>query len=304
SFTNDAIGNAFNFRIAGAKSASQNVQFDNSGVAISGKPLSKTGVSMASTAYSFTAYPPRMTVQDVAIISAKINNSTDKDQTVDINWSLYKWDGIDPANLIRTEKAKSTIKSNSSNTVQFNVPENTEPVYYVTGVLTYKDSKSIIDVRFIRPEIDKIKLNFPSITSFPIKNSADSTMFSCLYNSGTSSSVQGGKLVLKITDSIGNTVSQYTYQGAVTGNMMAVKKDFKSKNNLDHFFLSAQLFQSDKLVDQSTTEYDCKKIDPKLCNVSNGLGIFEIIAIIILIVALIYGATIVFSKNKKIKVKR
>ena len=78
-------------------------------------------------------------------------------------------------------------------------------------------------------------------------------------------------LTLTLTDANGKTINGYTYEGAVTGNMMGVKQDFMSKNNLDHFFLTAKLWQSDKLVDQATLEYDCNKIDPKLCNSKNSL---------------------------------
>jgi hypothetical protein len=282
SFTDDVIGNAFSFQVSGEKT---NVQFD------------KAGVTINNNSYFFAVYPLRIPSKDPAVISAKIDNSTNSNEAVNIVWKLYKWDSIGTANLIRTVSAISTIKANSSNKIQITVPEADEPVYYLVGELTYKDSKSIIGIRFVRPEVDKTRLNFPSIMSFPIKQGATSTMFSCVYNSGTSQSVPNGKLILKLTDSSGKTVDEYTYQGPVTGEMMGVKKDFISKNSLDHFFLTAQLWQSDKLVDESTSEYDCNKIDPTSCNPKSNLIIFISLGIIVLLA--ICGGTIIFFKRKK-----
>ena len=126
-------------------------------------------------------------------------------------------------------------------------------------------------------------------------------MFSCVHNSGTSDSVPNGKLTLKITNASGKTVNEYTYQGPVTGAMMAVKNDFVAKSNLDHFFLTAQLWQADKLVDQTKLEYDCNKIDPKLCNPKNNNWIIFATLIIIILLA-IYKVVVIFIKrNKKTK---
>jgi len=286
SFTNDVIGNTFNFNIVSKNGPqTRDVRFDEAGVKINDSP------------YFFAAFPPSVPSINPAIISAKINNSTNSAQTVDVVWKVYRWDGIDPANFIKTASSKTTIKAGSSGTVQITIPDADYPVYYIVGELAYKDSKSIIDVRFVRPEVNRIRLNFPSITSFPIKQGADSTIFSCLHNSGTASSVPNGKMTLTLTDNSGRTIDKYTYQGAVTGSMMAAKTDFVAKSNIDHFFLTAQLWQADKLVDQTKLEYDCNKIDPKLCNPKNNNSI--IFAVLIIIIVLMCAAVIIFVRRKK-----
>ena len=291
SFTDDVIGNAFNFQVSGKKT---NVQFD------------KAGVTINETPYFFAAYPPRIESKNPAIVSAKIINTTSVEETVNIVWKLYKWDSINPDNFIRTSSQEVTVKANSSAKVGITIPEADAPVYYLVGEMAYKDSKSILGIRFIRPEVDKIRLNFPSITNFPIKQGTTSTMFSCLHNSGTSQSVPNGKLLLKITDTNGKIVNEYTYNGSVTGEMMAVKNDFKSKVSLDHFFLTAQLWQADKLVDQSIIEYDCNKIDAKLCNkksdwletVKNNFSLLYIVLGIVILLVVVC-TIIIFVKKKK-----
>lgn len=282
SFTNDVIGNTFDFKIIGDK---YNVQFDSSGVFINKEK------------YFFAAYPPRISIEYPATISAKIDNSTKEDQLVDVVWKLYKWDSINTDNFIRTKSEKVVIAANSSKNIEINIQENTEPVYYLIGELKYKDSKSILDIRFVRPEVDKLRINFPSITSFPIKKGEKSTVFSCLYNSGTSFSVPGGKLTITLTDIFGNVIEDYTYQGQVTGSMMAVKDDFISRKNLDHFFLNVKLWQNSELVDQSILEYDCKKIDPNFCYKKDKTTIYIVVGAIIILIVVILST--IFSRRKK-----
>lgn len=283
SFTDDVIGNTFDFNIKGEKN---NVQFDKSNTLINDKP------------YFFAAYPPRISVSDSVVISAKIDNETNSKETVGITWKLYKWDSINPNNLINTFSELIDIEAKSSKNIQTIISETEEPVYYLVGELTYDGSKSIINIRFIRPEVDKTRLNFPSITSFPIKNGVSNTLFSCLHNSGTSQNVPDGKLILEITDINGKTIEKHVYEGLVTGEMMATKKDFVSKKNLDHFFLTAQLWQSNKLVDESKLEYDCNIINSGLCNKENNFYIWIIVGIILLVLLLVLVVFIIKKRKK------
>lgn len=284
-FTDDVIGNTFNFHINGNKS---NVQFDKSGVFIN------------DIQYHFAAYPLRISISDPAVISTKIDNTTNNNETISINWQLYKWDSINPNNLISTISETITIEANSSKNIQIAIPEAEEPVYFLIGELTYKDSKSILNIRFVRPEIDKIRINFPSIANFPIKSGVSNTLFSCLHNSGTSQIVKNGKLILKITDINGKTIKEHIYEGSVTGEMMAVKKDFTSMRDIDHFFLTAQLWQADKLVDESKLEYDCNKIDPSTCIKSYNYKLLIILVIALLI--FLFAISVFFLKKKKFKI--
>ncbi|MFA6295567.1 MAG: hypothetical protein WC666_04075 [Candidatus Paceibacterota bacterium] len=251
SFTDDVIGNTTDFQIKGNTSI---LKFDKAGVTINDKQ------------YLFAAYPPRIPSAEKALIEAKVVNSTGKDELAEITWKLYRWDSMDPEKLIRTVDKSVLVKAKSSKIVQIEIPENNEPVYYVVGELKYRDTKSILGIRFVRPEVDRIRLNFPSITSFPIYAGAVNTMFSCLHNGGSSPVVKDGRLVLILKDDQGNTIDSYTYEGIVTGEMIAVKKDFQSAKDLDKFTLKTELWQGSRLVDSSVSEYDCNKIDPSKCN--------------------------------------
>jgi hypothetical protein len=289
SFTDDVVGNPFSFNVSGKKT---NVEFDKAEVTINDLP------------YYFAAFPPLVPSKDIANVSAKINNTTDKDETVGIVWKLYSWDSIDPDNFIRTSTSSIKVKSNSSSNIKISIPENASSVYYLIGELSYKDSKSIIGVRFVRPEVDKLRLNFPSITKFPIEKGTELSMFSCVHNSGSSSLVPDGKLILKLLDNAGKVINEYTYEGGITGEMMAVKKDFRSPKLLNQFSLYAELWQGDKIVDQSKIDYDCNKIDPKSCKTDYTIFMMigGVILLIVLIVLFKYKGKNTIKKGNKKKV--
>ncbi|HEY4478545.1 MAG TPA: hypothetical protein VI775_01750, partial [Candidatus Paceibacterota bacterium] len=115
-------------------------------------------------------------------------------------------------------------------------------------------------------------------------------MFSCVHNSGTSGIVQDNKLIMRINDSSGKTIDEYTYEGPITGEMMAVKKDFKSPKDMNTFSLYTELWQAGKMVDQSNIVYSCSDIDPDNCNKdSSSILITSISILALILIALGFG---------------
>ena len=287
SFTDDIVGNSFNFTVSGEKTG---VSFDKSSVIINNNP------------YYFAAYPPRIQGTDEANISIKVDNTTNQAQSIKTNWKLYRWDGINPSNLIREFSTTTAIKANSLGDIKFSIPEKSEPVYYLVGEFTYKDAKSVVGIRFVRDGVDRVRLNFPAVTAYPLKKGEPVTLFSCLHNSGQSSQVPNNKIVLEVTDESGKVIESYTYNGIVTGDMIAVKKDFVSKVDLDIFSVRASLYNNGNLVDESIMKYDCKLIDPTKCspekdNLWNILALAGgVLALIVIIVV------VIITKRKKLPV--
>ena len=287
SFTDDIVGNSFNFTVSGEKTG---VVFDKSSVVINNNP------------YYFAAYPPRIQGTDEANISIKVDNTTNQAQNIKTNWKLYRWDGMNPSNLIREFSTNTAIKANSLGDIKFSIPEKSEPVYYLVGEFTYKDAKSVVGIRFVRDGVDRVRLNFPAVTAYPLIKGEPVTLFSCLHNSGQSSQVPNNKIVLEITDESGKIIESYTYEGVVTGEMMAVKKDFISKVNLNIFSVRASLYNNGNLVDESVMKYDCKLIDPTKCspekdNLWNMLALAGGVLVLIIIIIVL-----IITKKKKLPI--
>ena len=286
SFTDDVTGNSFDFNVVGS-SKKTTVAFDKTSVTINGNP------------YFFAAFPPQIAPKDSAKIVAKIVNDTDADEVISIRWNLYNWDSINSDNFIRTIPTSTFVKKHSSANVSLNIPDKDFPVYYFVGELDYRDTKSILNIRYVRAGVDKLKLNFPSVTQFPILNNASSTIFSCVYNSGTSSIVPNGKVVMELKDSRGNIVDNYTYTGPITGAMMAVKNDFISKITSDNFTLHTEVWQDGKISDQVDVVYNCNLIDPSKCiRVSTFIIVLYSVLAVIVLGLILVGLNILLKKRK------
>lgn len=279
SFTDDVVGNSFDFSIDGEKTG---VTFD------------KSSVTINNDSYHFAAYPMHIPKDEPAKISLSVKNTTNEIQDAQIVWQLYKWDGINPSNLIRTFTDDVQVQKGTQ-TVTVAIPENTDPVYYLVGQLVYEHTKSIVNIRYVKEGVDKVRLNFPAVTSYPLEAGKQATIFTCLHNSGTSSQVPNNKVVLEVLDENGRSVDSYTYDGIVTGDMMAIKNDFIPKNTMDVFSVHASIYTNGVLVDESTMQYDCKLLDPANCTSNSYKNLISIATSLIILLGII-----LYSKKRHV----
>ena len=280
----DSSSSSFNFQVNPQSDNTQGVLFDKSGIKINGQH------------FAFQNSYPVLAATVPAVVSASIINTTSQDQKANVLWNLYKFNDIDPSNFIRTLSETVEIKSKSSADASITIPEADETGYLLVGEVNYKDSKSFIDVFFGRPLASGPVLDFASVTGFPLKWNGKVSMFSCLNNNGQDPFTQNSKLEITLTDTKGKVINDYVYTGQISRAVMALAKTFSSGWNYDHFFLTTKLWQEDKLVDQSTLEYDCSKINPKLCGYNYNV-LFLVLAFIVLLV-IIAGVIIYRRKNK------
>jgi hypothetical protein len=250
SFTDDVVGNTARFTVKGGQN--HYVSFDKKKVTVNGK------------AYAFAGFLPRTNAQDAIQVEAVAVNSAAGPEQVGVHWQLYSWDAQLPSNLIEESDETITVPAGGTAPSRYTIRDTNAPVYLLTGTLYYRDSKSIINVRVVREGISRLRLNFPSITTFPLKQGEDATLFSCLHNTADSA-VKDARLDLKLTDRKGNIIHSTTYEGAVAGAMMGVAESFVPEKTYHSFVLNAKLYSGDTLVDEATFDYDCKAIDPTLC---------------------------------------
>ncbi len=171
----------------------------------------KGSVTINENPYFFAAYPPRIPQDQDATIALTIKNTTRQLQSTQIRWRLYRWDSMNPENFIREFTTTTLMQPRSSENITFVIPEKEEPVYYLVGELAYQDTKSIVNIRFVREGVDKVRLNFPSITSYPLQKDIPTILFTCLHNSGQSAQVQNNKLVLEVINKKGKIMESYEY---------------------------------------------------------------------------------------------
>ncbi len=247
SFTDDVVGNSFDFKI----------QSENKGKIVS---FNKQNVTINADSYHFASFPPKIQKDKGALVSVEVKNTTSSKQFVNVDWNLYKWDTLKNENLIRTETQTVEVPANGNKRISILISDTEFPVYLLQANLKYKDTTSILNIRYVRSGVDLTRINFPSITSYPLVSGQKTSVFSCLHNSGSSPVVENGKLVLSLVDSSGVEFHHYEYSGKVTGNMMGVIDTFSPTKTYTDFILKSDLYQNGKLVDSATHHYDCKKL--------------------------------------------
>lgn len=250
-FTDDVVGNMVPFSISGEQEA--RVAFDRGSFTINGDP------------YYFVAFPPHVSARDPVVISATVRNTARTAEEARISWVVYQWDAQKQANSIRTESATVTIPAGGMAPVSISVTDTSHPVYYVVGTVHWKDVKSIVGVRFSRDGLERFRINFPGVMSFPLHAGEANTLFSCLHNTSDTQILPGGRLELSLTDRAGAPIAEYVYDGEVTSEMMGVASAFTPARAYDYAVLNASLYQNGTLVDSARVIYDCAAIDPSLC---------------------------------------
>ncbi|PIR82820.1 hypothetical protein COU20_00635 [Candidatus Kaiserbacteria bacterium CG10_big_fil_rev_8_21_14_0_10_59_10] len=251
SFTDDVVGNQMPFLVMGERNTT--VKFDKDSVRVNGN------------AYLFAAFPPRADSSSPVVITASVRNDTGEGATVPVTWRLYQWDAQRNENLIDTFQTTVTVPAGGSAPVSFVADDVQYPVYLAIGTVQWRNTESIINVRFVREGVDRTRINFPGITSFPLRKGEQTTLFSCLHGSGESALVPDGRLELRLTDETGREIHSHTYTGGVTGAMMGIASAFTPRRDYNVVHLNARLYQGNQLVDDARLVYDCNEIDPSLC---------------------------------------
>ncbi len=289
SFTDDVVGNTLNFQVSGELKT--NVDFN------------KNTVQINDQNYHFAAFPPRFKDEDI-IVKAELVNSTEEPQAIPVTYKLYSWDGQLESNLIDTKSEVINLEPNQTKQVSYTIQDKTSPVYYMVIESQFQDTKSILDIRTVREDQNKVRINFPAITNYPLKQNQKNTLFVCAHNSGTKDVIENNKLVLTLMDERQNQIHQYVYTGQISGAMMGLKDDFTPQKDYANFTLKAELYTDNQLVDSAEMKYDCSEINKEACPKTNNIFTTEskglsLIAIASIIVIIIIAVSLIIMLLKK-----
>jgi hypothetical protein len=249
-FTDDVTGNKATFSISSGES--------------SGVAFDKNSVTLNDIPHNFAEFPLHFTKDEPVTATLQIKNTTNKTQTVPVIWTLSNWAGERIENQLDQIAETVTLKPKETKTLTYTATKATGAVSFLHVEAQYQDTSSILNIRFVRDGRGEIRLNFPSITSYPLTAGQENTIFSCLHST-SEPLVEGGELTLTISDMRGNTIHSYTYQGGITGEMMGVKDAFVPAKNISDFILTATLKHNGTLVEKVSAKYSCTDIDPSLC---------------------------------------
>ncbi len=250
SFTNDVTGSTAPFVIGGQP--------------VDTFAWDKNAVAMNRNPFHFAAYIPQFPKDEPVTVTAPFVNQTSEDRTIDLTWKQYSWDGLRESALVDTKVERVLILAGQTKELAFVATKYTGSVTYIVADAEYQGTHSILDMRFARTGVEQARINFPSLTTFPLVAGQPTAMFSCLHVVGPDT-LGGGKLDLVVTDKDGAIIASDTYEGSITGAMMGVKYDFVPQKDYDTAILTATLSRDGVIEDSGTVTYDCQDINPAKC---------------------------------------
>lgn len=251
SFTDDIIGGRGDFKVV---TDNQGLYFDKDSVTINGDP------------HQFIAAVPQFPKYERLVVTAPVKNDTLEAMNVGVTWNIYYWDAQREEQLVETVEGAAFVPASGVTDVSYELKDYQHAVYLIEPVITYRnETVSKLNVRVARTGIDFPRINFPAVTSFPLKGGEESTLFSCLHNGGSNALVTDTVMTLELKDEVGNVIHTYTYEGGTTGDMMAIAESFTPEMDYNAVSLTATLSHQGGLVDTVTVAYDCEEIDPNSC---------------------------------------
>lgn len=294
SFTDDVVGNQAAFSVASDK--------------VSVK-LSKVETTINGQNHHFAAFPLHFKADDTVTVKTTVTNPTSEAKTIPLQWNQYAWDAMNPSNLRHTKTEAVTLAPNETKEVVYEVRQQGEGVVYLTAVTQDLEAKSILNVRYVRDGIEETRINFPGLTTFPLKAGEAQTLYACAH-AINEPIVLGNTLTLSLKDREGNVIHEYKYEGIITGGMSGFGENFTPDKDVDYAVLVATLERNGKVVEQVTQTYDCSLIDPTSCSPKAiaDVSFFDlikdylkyIVALFVIILLLVIGM-IIFQRRKTIE---
>lgn len=253
SFTDDVVGNTVPFEVAGEVETS--VVFDKSTVTVGSQP------------YHFAAPPLRIAADKPVTVTASLTNTSSSAETATIVWDLYRWDAQHDRNrILPALPSRSVIvPARSSVPISITIPPGTDPVVLAEGTAHWRNTRSILNVRVVRDGLDQPRLNFPSLTAFPLRRGEPVSLFSCLHNAGASPLVDDVRVELDVHDIDGTLIHTTNYAGPVSSAMMGIAESFTPAHSHGSVLMRARLYHHGRLADETTFTYRCTDLDPSSC---------------------------------------
>lgn len=251
SFTDDVTGNKSSFHITTGNQ--DQAVFDKNAVTLNGDQ------------YRFAAFPPHFQKDEEVKAEVKLINPSNEQKVVALKWQLFNWDGLRPQNRLDEQAELITLKPKETKTLSYTATKHIGSVSYLLVEAKDGDASSLMNIRFVRDGIEEMRLNFPSITSFPVKEGEEMSIFSCVHSTNTPK-IDGNEIFLSLTDAdTHETIHSFTYRGAITGAMMGVRESFVPEKTFGKVNLTTTLKHNGQMIDTVTQTYDCKDIDPSVC---------------------------------------
>jgi len=288
SYSDDVHGAPLDLSVTGGVVGS--VHFDRQSVVVDGQK------------YVFSSLPIEVSSAGPVKISVALVNDTDESKTIPTSARIYRWSSNTTKNHISDMVQTVVVAPQSRTTIEFTLTEQIS-VPFIELSATDGSLKTLMGIRFVRKGVSYPRLNFLGLK--PSADGASNQVFACFHGAGNNFYIaNGGKVVVSATDGEGKVLGTKTYQGEVSGAMMALAFNTALSQKTDKIVVRADSYQNGRTADSATVTYTCGLDIP--CTVEgDGSGLPVSSEKLFIILAALVGVALITTmflvlKNKKV----
>lgn len=231
----------------------------------SGDEISEVIIDRSNIRINGEVFQPRTFIHqfqtgDKIKIDFSLKNLFVKSQDITLSKKLFRWDNLLPEQIMQESVETIGVGSLSSKISSISFADLSAGVYLFEAVAENQGIKSILKVRFaVNGENPPARINFAALNRFPLEKNQSGYIFVC-FHSVLDKNDLDGKMILNLKDKDGDIIANAEYQGKITPQMMAVKKDFVPKKEYNELWLDAFIYDKDgKVIDKASFSYNCSQ---------------------------------------------
>jgi hypothetical protein len=260
SFTEDIIGNKTLFTIEGGK---ENIYLDSTNITVDGREHNTRGFVL------------KVNKNKQIPVRIPLVNPTNVEKEMEVNYKLYKWDGLLESNLVENITQSKMVAANSKIDLEYLVNTESDPVYY--AIITAKGlsekenstikNKTIAYVRFSVNENNRPRINWVGLDKYPFKEGEEVKVVTCAHNTTYANDKGPIKVQSIVKNAKGKELTKIEYEGEMPSAISGIMNKFKAPKNINKITIETNLYNaSNDLVDSITTTYDCNQLSPESCS--------------------------------------
>ena len=188
-----------------------------------------------------------------------INNPTDEDVSVPLQWNIYAGDSANKERRLYTSTSVVTVPANSQQEVSYSFENLSEGSLFATALMDHKSTKSFLNISII-PDDTYPRLLFAGLAPFPLSEREENQLSYCVAIGGGNNTANPYNLSLEVVDSS----SEQLVSSLVVDPTEPVNLNFTS-NNLNTVLLKVAVLREGVPVGQTEVVYDCNDINPATC---------------------------------------
>ena len=254
--------------------------------------IKQKDITINNEPYNNLSFNPRYKEIKPITIKVPIQNNTNTDKEVEINYEVYSWSddlGKPKKKLLQQQ----TIAKKGTSIANYTIEDIQEAVYYVK--VKVKDTKTAenmmwsntANIRFSNEKINEPRIAAVLMNTSPYSPEQDIQLVSCIHNTNES----GVDTILENTvkDEKGRIIASSEYRGQVTGQVDGIYTKLPKDKRYNNLLVSSIIKDRDgNILNSIELKYDCQELDVSKC-IEEKNTIWPIIGIISIILIAVIG---------------